>query len=67
MRYVSWFSGIGGFDVALTKFGHVPVAFSEVNDYAIRVYQRHLRGVPSLTVHEREVYEYARAAIEGGE
>ena len=48
MRYISWFSGIGGFDIALTSLGHEPVAYSEIDPYAIRVYEKHFPGVPSL-------------------
>ena len=48
MRYVSWFSGIGGFDASLTKLGHVPVAFSEVDPYACAVYAKHWPNAVSI-------------------
>jgi len=39
MRYFSTFSGVGGFEIALD--GHECVGFSEVDKYAIQVYQHH--------------------------
>jgi hypothetical protein len=40
-NYFSMFSGIGGFDLALNRQGHECVGYSEINKYAIQIYQQH--------------------------
>lgn len=39
MKYLSLFSGIGGFEIALD--GHECVGYSEINKYAIQIYEKH--------------------------
>jgi DNA (cytosine-5)-methyltransferase 1 len=39
MRYFSMFSGIGGFEKALT--GHECVGYSEIDKHAIKIYEKH--------------------------
>jgi DNA (cytosine-5)-methyltransferase 1 len=41
MRYFSMFSGIGGFEIALNELGHDCIGFSEIDKYAIQIYQQH--------------------------
>ncbi|MEM2948724.1 MAG: DNA (cytosine-5-)-methyltransferase [Candidatus Anstonellales archaeon] len=45
MKFFSMFSGIGGFDLALTRHGHECVGFSEIDKHAIKIYERHFPGV----------------------
>jgi len=40
MKYFSVFSGIGGFEQGIDSFGEC-VGYSEINKYAIQVYQKH--------------------------
>ena len=57
MRHISWFAGIGGFDLGLRGVSE-PVAFSEIDPYAVRVYERHFPNVPNLgSIHDIEVKE----------
>jgi len=44
MKWLSLFSGIGGFDLALTRCGHQVIGACEIDDYARSVYQRHFKG-----------------------
>ncbi len=39
MKYFSTFSGIGGFELGLT--GHECIGFSEIDKYAVQIYQKH--------------------------
>ena len=39
MKYISWFSGIGGFDLALNRSGMTCVGACEINPFARRVYE----------------------------
>jgi DNA (cytosine-5)-methyltransferase 1 len=41
MRFLSLFSGIGGFDLALERHGHECVGYSEINPHAVAVYKSH--------------------------
>lgn len=41
MTYFSTFSGIGGFEISLEKLGLKCVGFSEINKYAVQIYQKH--------------------------
>ena len=45
VKWLSLFSGIGGFDLALTRQGHEIVAACEIDKYARTVYSRHFPGV----------------------
>ena len=47
MRAISWFSGIGGFDLALTRLGHTIVGACEIDPYCREVYARHF-GAPDF-------------------
>jgi DNA (cytosine-5)-methyltransferase 1 len=49
MKWLSLFSGVGGFDLALRNKGHEVVAACEIDQYARSVYARHFPGV---TIHE---------------
>ena len=40
MKHIEFFAGIGGFSKGLEGVS-VPVAFSEIDPYACRVYSRH--------------------------
>lgn len=40
MKYLSLFSGIGGFEYGIGEYGEC-VGFSEINEYAIEIYRRH--------------------------
>ena len=40
MKYLSLFSGIGGFDLALNNQGHKCIGYSEINKYAIKIYEK---------------------------
>lgn len=46
MKCFSLFSGIGGFDLALTRQGHTMVGACEIDKYARRVYSEHFPDVP---------------------
>lgn len=46
MRAISWFSGIGGFDLALKRAGHEIVGACEIDRFARRVYAARL-GAPA--------------------
>lgn len=48
MKYFSMFSGIGGFDIALNKYGHECVGYSEIDKYAIQIYEKHFGGVKNF-------------------
>lgn len=41
MKYLSLFSGIGGFEIPLEKMGHESVGFSEIDQNAIDIYLKH--------------------------
>ena len=41
MKYFSMFSGIGGFEIPLQELNFECVGFSEIDKYAISVYQKH--------------------------
>ena len=45
LRVFSMFSGIGGFEVGLTNsnLAYEMVGFSEVDKYAIQIYNKHLQ------------------------
>lgn len=45
MKCFSLFSGIGGFDLALTRCGHEIVSACEINDDARRIYAKHFEGI----------------------
>lgn len=45
MRFFSMFSGIGGFDLAFQRHGHECAAHSEIDKYAIKVYENHFQEV----------------------
>lgn len=45
MKWLSLFSGIGGFDLALERQGHKVIAACEIDKYARTVYARHFPGV----------------------
>ena len=49
MRWLSLFSGVGGFDLALQRKGHEIVGACEIDDHARRIYAKHFPGVP---IHE---------------
>lgn len=46
-RFISWFSGIGGFDLALTRAGYVCVGACEIDPFARSVYSARL-GAPDF-------------------
>ena len=49
MRHISFFAGIGGFDLGLEWAGlSTPVAYSEIDPYACKVYEQHWPGIPNL-------------------
>ena len=39
------FSGIGGFDLALQRQGHEAIGYSEIDKYAIQVYEKHFKNL----------------------
>lgn len=43
MKYFSMFSGIGGFEIPLNKLSAECVGYSEIDKYAIKVYERHFK------------------------
>jgi len=45
MRWLSLFSGIGGFDLALVRKGHEIVAACEIDKHARTIYASHFPGV----------------------
>ena len=49
MKWMSLFSGIGGFDLALTQLGHEIVGACEIDSYARRIYKRHF---PRVRIYE---------------
>ena len=46
MRFVSFFAGMGGFDLGLERAGHECVGQVEIDPYAIRVLEKHWPNVP---------------------
>ena len=57
MRFIDWFSGIGGFRLGLERAGGFHcVAHSEIDDYCNRVYARHWPGTPNLGDIRRLAY-----------
>jgi DNA (cytosine-5)-methyltransferase 1 len=44
MRYLSLFAGIGGFDLALDRYGYECVGYSEIHKPALQVYHNHFPG-----------------------
>ena len=44
MRFIDFFSGIGGFRLGLERAGHTCIAHSEIDPYASAVYNRHWPG-----------------------
>jgi DNA-cytosine methyltransferase len=42
VKYVSWFSGIGGFDLAMNRAGHERVGACEIDDHVRKVYEARL-------------------------
>lgn len=46
MKWLSLFTGIGGFDLALKRAGQEIVGACEIDEYARRVYARHFPKVP---------------------
>lgn len=46
MRFVSFFAGVGGFDLGLERCGHECVAQVEIDPYALRVLECHWPDVP---------------------
>lgn len=41
MRYLSTFSGIGGFEIPAAELGHECIGFSEIDKYAKQIYLKH--------------------------
>ena len=46
MRFVSFFAGIGGFDLGLERAGHECVGQVEIDPYALRVLEKHWPNAP---------------------
>jgi len=44
MRYFSMFSGIGGFEIPLQELGWECIGYSEIDSYAIQIYEKHFPG-----------------------
>ena len=44
MKYLSLFSGIGGFEIPLEKLSAECIGYSEIDKYAIKVYERNFNG-----------------------
>jgi DNA-cytosine methyltransferase len=65
VNYLSLFSGIGGFDIALSNTGIKPDNhyFSEVDNHAIRIFKRHFPGATGLG----DVREINYTALPGGD
>lgn len=40
MRFIDWFSGIGGFTLGLSRAGMAPVGACEIDPYARAVYRK---------------------------
>lgn len=61
LRVFSMFSGIGGFEVGLTNsnLAYEMVGFSEVDKYAIQIYNKHFKGIKNhgdaTTINETEL------------
>lgn len=49
MRYISLFAGIGGFDLALNRLGHVCVWANEWDKYAAEIYNKRLTRQDSVS------------------
>jgi DNA (cytosine-5)-methyltransferase 1 len=41
VRFIDWFSGIGGFRLGLERAGHECAGACEIDEYARRVYLKH--------------------------
>ena len=61
MRCISWFAGIGGFDLALRRAGHEVVGACEIAAFSRRVYSARL-GAPAWFPEDICDVEPARAA-----
>ena len=46
MKWLSLFSGIGGFDLALEKAGHTVIGACEIDEYARQIFQKRFPYVP---------------------
>jgi DNA (cytosine-5)-methyltransferase 1 len=46
MKWLSLFSGIGGFDLALQRQGHEIIGACEIDEYARRIYAKHFPKTP---------------------
>lgn len=61
LRVFSMFTGIGGFEVGLTNsnLAYEMVGFSEVDKYAIQIYNKHFKGIKNYgdatTINETEL------------
>lgn len=50
MTYISLFSGIGGFDLALNRYGHECVFANEWDKYAFQIYARHFGEIDTRDI-----------------
>ena len=48
MRHIDLFSGIGGFALAARQLGWKTIAFSEIDEYSVRLYRRHFPEARAL-------------------
>jgi len=46
LKWLTLFSGVGGFDLALQRCGHEIVGACEIDGHARQIYERHFKGIP---------------------
>jgi len=62
MKYFSMFTGIGGFDLAFNRQGHQCIGFSEIDKYAIYIYNKNFEEVTNYgdatTINEKRLPDF---------
>jgi len=60
MKYFSMFTGIGGFDLAFNRNGHECIGYSEIDKYAIQIYEKKHSDKPHPYPLEEDVLVFQK-------